>query len=118
MNGVDLVTVQQILGHQDIATTLKYSHVSPAHLTDGVNMGSLGSLLQSVAGTVASPEETREGVREPVDFLVRPEGLEPPTLGSEVRCSIQLSYGRTWPISITPKKTLSRTGLRHSLNQI
>ena len=25
---------------------------------------------------------------------VRPEGLEPPTPGSEVRCSIQLSYRR------------------------
>ena len=27
---------------------------------------------------------------------VRPEGLEPPTLGSEDRCSIQLSYGRNY----------------------
>ena len=26
--------------------------------------------------------------------MVRPEGFEPPTLGSEDRCSIQLSHGR------------------------
>jgi hypothetical protein len=30
--------------------------------------------------------------------LVRPEGLEPPALWFEARCSIQLSYGRDVPI--------------------
>ncbi len=32
--------------------------------------------------------------------MVRPEGFEPPALGFEVRCSIQLSYER-------PKKIIS-----------
>jgi integrase len=41
MAGVDLVAVKEILGHRDIETTLRYSHLSPGHLKDAVNKGSL-----------------------------------------------------------------------------
>jgi integrase len=91
MAGVDLVSVKEILGHRDIETTLRYAHLAPGHLRDAVNRGSLAG---TVTKTVTSEEEKTEEKRQPIDYMVRPEGLEPPTLGSEVRCSIQLSYGR------------------------
>ena len=118
MSGVDLVTVKEILGHQDIETTMRYSHLSPAHLRDGINKGSLGV---DMLGPVQTPERNRdldwdphispkgESV-QPIDLLVRPEGLEPPTLGSEVRCSIQLSYGRLNDLSRTCEYRYSRLG--------
>ena len=37
MKGVDLPTVQKLMGHSDIQTTMIYSHLSPDHLSDAVN---------------------------------------------------------------------------------
>lgn len=32
--GVPLRTIQEVLGHTDLRMTLKYAHLSPAHLTE------------------------------------------------------------------------------------
>jgi len=37
MNGVDLPTVQRLMGHSDIQTTLIYAHLAPDHLADAVD---------------------------------------------------------------------------------
>ena len=39
MAGVDLVAVKEMLGHRDIETTMRYSHLSPGHLHEAVNRG-------------------------------------------------------------------------------
>jgi site-specific recombinase XerD len=37
MAGVSLQTIQQLLGHATLAMTMRYAHLSPAHLLDAVN---------------------------------------------------------------------------------
>lgn len=37
MNGVDIVTVKELLGHRDITTTMRYAHLMPNHKMWAVN---------------------------------------------------------------------------------
>ena len=43
MSGVDLRTVQELLGHRTLAMTMRYSHLSPAHKWRAVKI--LGSKI-------------------------------------------------------------------------
>jgi len=43
MNGVDLVTVQELLGHKSIVMTKRYSHPTPEHKKKAVELLSLNN---------------------------------------------------------------------------
>lgn len=36
MQGVDLRTVQQLMGHKDIKMTMRYSHLSPEYVQEAI----------------------------------------------------------------------------------
>lgn len=42
MSGVDIRTVQKLMGHKDIKTTMRYAHLAPAHLRAAVETLSYG----------------------------------------------------------------------------
>jgi integrase len=62
MAGVDLVSVKEILGHRDIQTTLRYSHLSPGHLREAINRGSLAGTVTETVTSSKHNEPTPIGV--------------------------------------------------------
>jgi len=73
MAGVDLFTVKEILGHRDIATTMRYSHLSPGFLQEAVNRE---SLIGTGSKTGSSPSEHNQGELSKNTKLIDLEGEE------------------------------------------
>jgi len=38
MNGVDLTSVKELLGHKSLSMTMRYSHLAPGHTKKAVNI--------------------------------------------------------------------------------
>ena len=57
MNGVSLKAVQELLGHADMKMTMRYAHLSQAHLREAV--GVLDSMGRNGHKMVTSPEKER-----------------------------------------------------------
>ena len=63
MAGVDIRTVQELMGHSTITMTMRYAHLSPAHLRTAVNRASLGAIAAKSAGGTGSKTGSNENQR-------------------------------------------------------
>ena len=61
MAGVDLVSVQKIMGHLNIETMLRYAHLSPGHLREAVNHGSLTETVTRIDTTLHDDSAAQVG---------------------------------------------------------
>ena len=72
MAGVPLPTVKEILGHRDLQTTLKYSHLSPGHIQTAIEKGSLALLGIGTGTKTGSDLEGVQGEKtEHVDMKMK-----------------------------------------------
>jgi len=65
MLGIDLRTVQELMGHKTIEMTLRYSHLSPAHKDRAV--GILDRNLRKM-DTIWTPRAEKEEVINELNF--------------------------------------------------
>ncbi len=54
MAGVDIRSVQELMGHSTITMTMRYTHLSPAHLRTAVNKASLGLMASKTESGTGS----------------------------------------------------------------
>jgi integrase len=78
MNGVDLKTVQELLGHANINMTMRYSHLAPVHRAKAVKVLDSAYLISTDTKTGTVENSGKAAVASPLDCM-GPTGLEPMT---------------------------------------
>jgi integrase len=68
MNGYDLVTVAELMGHKDISMTKRYSHPTPLHKKQAVESLSF-SVVDTYLDTKEDSEQVEEGIESNVTIL-------------------------------------------------
>jgi hypothetical protein len=77
MGGVDIRTVQELMGHSTVTMTMRYAHLSPEHLKQAVNKGSLGCLaVQQSEDATVTKTVTCESQAKNQDTQVQAEGID------------------------------------------
>ena len=61
MAGVDLRTLQELMGHKTIKMTLRYSHLSPTHTLEAVNKLCFAAEASSTKGSTEEKEQVAGG---------------------------------------------------------
>ena len=91
MAGVDIRTVQELMGHKTLAMTLRYSHLSPEHRLDAVQRLVKTPPTDTTADTKPPEENPPETAPRKSAILRRKKvsrvGFEPTTLCLKGRCS-------------------------------
>ncbi|MFZ6007201.1 MAG: tyrosine-type recombinase/integrase [Nitrospirota bacterium] len=81
MSGVDITTVSKLLGHKSLTMTLRYAHLAPSHLTEGVKK------LDVVLSSKKTPSLTEKG-QNYYDFMTLEKFQKPETNAKQVLSSI------------------------------
>jgi len=70
MAGVDLRTVQELMGHSTITMTMRYAHLSPGHLREAINRVTLGKIeIGNGTRNGTKEKEVRREVSQPVERI-------------------------------------------------